>query len=71
MTEVIDPYEVYERIKTNRPYGKNLKIYSKEIIKSVIKMLVDEEEYEMCIELEKYLSTRFDHELGYKNYEMF
>jgi hypothetical protein len=71
MTETIDAYEVYERIFTNRPYGKNLKIYSKDIMKIVIELLSDYEEYEMCIELDKYLESRFDHNKGYKDFKMF
>lgn len=71
MIENIDAYEVYERIFTNRPYGKNLKIYSKNIIKSVIELLLEYEEYEMCIELEKYLETRFNHDKGYKDFTLF
>lgn len=68
MIEKIDPYEVYERIFDNKPYGKNLKIYSTKIINSVIKLLIQYEEYEMCFDLEKYLEDRLNHEKNYKEY---
>lgn len=66
--ETINPSEVYERISTGKPYGKNLKPYPLKIIKNVIKELEDLEEYEMCLKLENFIKKRFKHEDYYNKF---
>ena len=65
MSEIIDHNIVYNRIKNGKPYGKNLKPYPKKIIKSVIELLCNEDEFEKCVELEKFIEERFNHENNY------
>lgn len=65
-TELINPYEVYQRISMGKPYGKNLKPYPKKILLSVIESLMEDEEYEKCIELGRFIKERFKHEGFYE-----
>lgn len=65
-TEIINPIEVYNRISIGKPYGRNLKPYPKKILLSVIESLKEDEEYEKCIELEKFIKERFKHEGFYE-----
>jgi hypothetical protein len=62
MTEIINHKEVYNRILENRPYGKNLKPYTKGVIFYTIECLKDDEEYEKCQFLSNWLKKRFSHE---------
>lgn len=65
-TEIIDPIEVYNRISIGKTYGRNLKPYPKKILLSVIESLKEDEEYEKCINLIKFIDKRFKHEGFYE-----
>jgi hypothetical protein len=67
MTEIINHKEVYNRILENRPYGKNLKPYTRNVILYTIECLKDDEEYEKCQFLSDWLKVRFNHELNWKS----
>lgn len=56
----MDPIEVYQRCLQNRPYSKELKIYSKKYLQKVVLELAQLEEFEKCIELNKFIELRFD-----------
>lgn len=58
---MIDPIEVYQRCLSNKPYSKDLKIYTEKYLRRVVKELEIIEEYEMCIELNKFIESRFKH----------
>lgn len=58
---MIDPIEVYERCLSGKPYTKDLKIYTEKYLRRVIKELEVIEEYEKCIELNKFIEVRFKH----------
>ena len=60
-TEIIEPFEVYNRIASGKPFGKNLKIYPKSIVISVRDMLAEHDEFEKCIELNRFMEERFRH----------
>lgn len=59
ITEIVDPIEVYNRVIINKPYGKNLKPYTKKILLNVINSLENDEEYEKCQYLLEYIKRRF------------
>jgi hypothetical protein len=61
----MDAIEVYNRCLSGRPYTIDLKIYSERFLKRVIDELVELEEYEKCIEMNKFIKQRFNHELNY------
>lgn len=65
--ELINPTEVYTRIKNGKPYGKNLKPYPKKILFDIIQHFEVNEEYEKCLELKEFIDFRFKHEGFYKN----
>lgn len=65
MSEIINYLEMYDRIIEGKPYGKNFKPYPKKIIKKAIQFFSDEDEFEKCIELEKFIEKRFNHEENY------
>lgn len=58
--------EMFERIKQNKPFDKNLKPYKKELIEKIINYFIVTEEYEKCELLNNFLKTRFNHEISYK-----
>lgn len=53
--EIICPYEVYDRISKNKPYGKNLRPYPKKILLEVLNLLKESEEYEKCSKLNDFI----------------
>ncbi len=55
----MDPIEVYNRCLSGKPYSKELKIYSKRYLQRVVQELVILEEYEKCIEMNKFIENRF------------
>ncbi len=61
----MNPIEVYERCLSGRPYSKDFCIYTKKYLERVIEELVYLEEYEKCVELNKFIKQRFNHELNY------
>ena len=61
----MDPLKVYNRCLSGRPYTIDLKIYSERFLKKVVDELVELEEYEKCIEMNKFIKQRFNHELNY------
>ena len=65
MREEINPNEVFSRISKGKPYGKNLKPYTKNVLVSVVQLLEDIDEFEKCIELNKFIDDRFTHEWCY------
>jgi hypothetical protein len=58
---------VFNRVKSGTPYDRKLKLYSEKYLTKVVKKLEEEEEYEKCSVLSKYIKERFNHELNYKN----
>lgn len=62
-TEIIDENEVYSRIISNMPYGKNLKPYSSNLIKKIIKIFEELEDYEKCQVLLNFHNERFEHKI--------
>lgn len=65
--ELINPVEVYERILENKPYGKNLKPYTKKVIQFTINYFEGEEKYEICIFLKKFIENKYKHNENYIN----
>ncbi len=55
----MDPIEVYERCLSDKPYSKELKIYTENYLRRVIKELEILEEYEKCSDLVKFIEKRF------------
>ena len=64
MFKIIDNNEIYNRIVSGKPYGKDLKPYSDIVIERVLVSFEDEEEYEKCIVV-KNLSDNRLHERGF------
>jgi hypothetical protein len=63
--KLINPDEVFERISSGKPYGKNLKPYTQIEIESSIRSFIEDEQYEKCGVLNSFLKERFNHELNY------
>jgi hypothetical protein len=61
----MDPYEVYDRCLSNKPYTVDFKIYSEKYLQKVITKLAELEEYEKCSDLSKYIRQRFNHQENY------
>lgn len=53
--------EVFERCMADKPYSKELKIYTEKYLRKVVKELEMLEEFEKCIELNKFIKLRFSH----------
>jgi hypothetical protein len=64
---LINSYEIFERVKSGKPFGKNLKSYSKLDIAGAIKILERDEEYEKCHFLNEWYKVRFKHDYNYSN----
>jgi hypothetical protein len=60
--------EIYNRVKSGKPFNNKLKPYSKIQLDSVLYFLEGEEEYEKCQEIKNFIDNRFTHELGFKSY---
>jgi len=58
---------VFERITNGILYNRNLKVYTKDYLQEIVKELEEQEMFEKCIKLNKFISKRFNHELNYKN----
>lgn len=58
---------VFDRLSKGKFYNRKLKIYSKEYLESILEDLVEEEKYEKCILLKKFIKKRFKHKSNYKN----
>lgn len=61
----MNPIEVCERCLSDRPYSKDLKIYSEKYLRKVLQELESLEEYEMCTKLLKFIEKRFNHNINY------
>jgi hypothetical protein len=59
--------EVFDRCKINKPFSKELKIYSEKYLKSILKELEEIEEYEKCHFLNSFIKERFNHKKNYLN----
>jgi hypothetical protein len=55
----MNPIEIYNRCMCDKPYSNELKIYTENYLKKVIKELEILEEYEKCSELVKFIDRRF------------
>ena len=55
----MNPIEVFERCMSDKPYSNELKIYTEKYLLEVVKELALIEEYEKCIELNKFIKKRF------------
>lgn len=64
--ESVDPNEVYDRIKNNKPFGKNMKLYPKGLIIKIIGLLEENEEYEKCSYLKRFIKERYNHDYNFK-----
>lgn len=53
--------EIYQRVVQNKPFDKNLKIYSKEKIEEVLSFFEKIEDYEKCHKLKLFIKERFNH----------
>ena len=62
---LINSDEIFERVSSGKPYGKNLKPYSQLEIESAIRYFIEEEEYEKCSMLNSILKERFNHDTNY------
>lgn len=56
----MNPIEIYDRCLSGKPYSKELKIYTKNYLKKVVEKLAELDEFEKCIELNKFIEQRFD-----------
>lgn len=56
----MNPIEVYDRCISGKPYSKELKIYTKKYLNKVVEKLAELDEFEKCIELNKFIEKRFD-----------
>lgn len=63
--EIINHDEVYNRILSGKPYGKDLKPYPEIVLKRVLNKLEIYEEYEKCRILQNFIDKRFIHECDY------
>lgn len=64
MFKIIDNNEIYNRIVSGKPYGKDLKPYSDVVLERVLISLENEEEFEKCIII-KGLTDKRIHENGF------
>ena len=58
---------IFNRIMTGKPYDKDLRLFSKKYLESLVLSLEQDEEYEKCSILLEYINNRFNHDLNYKN----
>ena len=65
MIKMINSEEIYNRIISGKPYGKDLKPYSQIVLERVIKSFESNEEYEKCIVIKNLSDSRI-HENGFK-----
>jgi hypothetical protein len=56
----MNPIEVYDRCISGKPYSKELKIYTKKYLNKVVEKLAELDEFEKCIELNKFIEKRFN-----------
>ena len=56
--DITNENEIYNRLLENKPYGKNLKPYSINILKKTIELFIENEEYEKCIFIEEIIKNR-------------
>lgn len=57
--------EIYNRCLSGKPFNRQLKLYSKELLIKVLKELEILEEYEKCHYLNEYIKERFNHNKNY------
>lgn len=61
----MNPIEIYDRCLSGRPYSKELKIYTEKYLQKVVEKLAELDEFEKCIELNKFIKNRFDYQKNY------
>jgi hypothetical protein len=61
---------VYQRVSSGIYYDSELKLYSNEFLTKVLNYFESKEDYEKCSILRDLISTRFNHELNFKNHEI-
>lgn len=59
--------DVYDRLMQGIYYNKNLKIYTKVYLNSILKELEEQEEFEKCTVLKQFIKKRFRHKKNYKS----
>jgi len=64
MFKIIDSNEIYNRIVSGKPYGKDLKPYSDVVLERVLTSFENEEEFEKCIVI-KVLTDNRIHDNGF------
>jgi len=62
MFKIIDNNEIYNRIISGKPYGKDLKPYSEVLLERVLISFENDEEYEKCIVVKNLSDNRLDDE---------
>lgn len=59
--------DVFDRISKGIFYNKNLKIYTKEYLNSILSELEKYEDFEKCDKLKSFIESRFSHKNNYKS----
>ena len=62
--KIIKSEEIYNRIISWKPYGKDLKPYSQIVLERVIKSFESNEEYEKCVAIKNLSDSRI-HDNGF------
>ncbi len=57
--------EILSRLNQGKTYGYDLKPYGEKVLKRALKFFEENEEYEKCQLLIKYIENRFNHEKNY------
>ena len=60
----MDAIEIFDRCMSGKPYSKDFKIYTKNYLQKIVEELVELEEYEKCIQLNKFIEYRFRHDVN-------
>jgi len=58
--------EIYNRVRSGRPYCEKLVPYSKQQLLRTLRFLENEEEFEKCKLLKDIIDNRFNHEIGFR-----
>ncbi len=58
---------IFKRIKANKPFDSNLRLYKKSEIEDIMDYYINIEDYEKCEFLKKFIEERYSHELSKYN----
>jgi hypothetical protein len=56
----------YQRCKSNTPFDKNAKPFSKDFLENILRFLEENERYEDCVFMKNFIDKRYNHELNFK-----